>query len=71
MHDDGRKRVVIDYVGPQVDCGRFPIKRAVGETVHVIAHAFADGHDRIGVELLYRSQRAGRLEGSAYDLRHQ
>jgi starch synthase (maltosyl-transferring) len=54
MNDDGRKRVVIDYVGPQVDCGRFPIKRAAGETVTVVAHAFADGHDQIQVELLYR-----------------
>ena len=54
MQEDGRKRVVIDYVGPQVDCGRFPIKRAVGEAVHVTAHAFADGHDQIAVELLYR-----------------
>ncbi len=54
MQNDERKRVVIDYVGPQVDCGRFPIKRAVGETITVIAHAFADGHDQIQVELLYK-----------------
>jgi len=54
MHDDGRKRVVIDFVGPQVDCGRFPIKRALGETVQVVACAFADGHDQIRVEFLYR-----------------
>jgi starch synthase (maltosyl-transferring) len=54
MHSEGRKRVVIDYVGPQVDCGRFPIKRTVGETITVVAHAFADGHDRIRVEFLYK-----------------
>ncbi len=54
MHTDGRKRVVIDYVGPQVDCGRFPIKRALGETIAVVAYAFADGHDQIQVELLYK-----------------
>lgn len=54
--DDGRKRVVIDFVGPQVDGGRFPIKRAAGETVAVVAHAFSDGHDHIRVELLYRKQ---------------
>jgi len=51
---DGRKRVVIDHVRPQLDGGRFPIKRALGETVAVEAHAFADGHDRLRVELLYR-----------------
>ena len=54
MHNDERKRVVIDYVGPQVDCGCFPIKRAVGETIIVVAPAFADGHDQIQVEFLYR-----------------
>ena len=54
MNNDGRKRVVIDYVGPQVDCGLFPVKRAVGEAVKVVAHAFADGHDQIQVELLYK-----------------
>jgi starch synthase (maltosyl-transferring) len=48
------KRAVVDFVGPQVDCGRFPIKRAVGETVEVVAHAFADGHDHIRVETIYR-----------------
>ena len=51
---DGRGRAVVDYVGPEVDGGRFPVKRAVGETVAVVAHAFADGHDRIRVEMLYR-----------------
>jgi starch synthase (maltosyl-transferring) len=51
---EGRARAVVDYVGPQVDGGRFPIKRAVGETVTVVAHAFADGHDHVRVEMLYR-----------------
>jgi hypothetical protein len=51
---DGRKRVVIDTVRPQVDEGRFAIKRSLGETVGVRADVFADGHDRIRVELLYR-----------------
>ena len=54
---DVRKRVVVDYVGPQVDCGRWPIKRAVGETVTVVAYAFADGHDLVRAEMLYKRQR--------------
>ena len=53
---DGKKRAVVDYVGPQVDCGRFPIKRAAGETIAVIAHAFCDGHDVIRAQMLYRKQ---------------
>ena len=48
----GRKRSIIDYLGPQVNCGRFSIKRAVGETVLVEAYVFCDGHDRICAEIL-------------------
>jgi starch synthase (maltosyl-transferring) len=51
-------RVVIENITPQVDCGRFPIKRVVGEAVAVEADAFADGHDVVRCVLLYRSERA-------------
>ena len=50
---DGRRRVVIERVQPQIDCGRFPIKRVVGETVVVEADVFADGHDQVACQLLY------------------
>ena len=36
-------RVVIEGVEPEVDGGRFPIKRTVGEEVAVSADIFADG----------------------------
>jgi starch synthase (maltosyl-transferring) len=49
----GRHRVVIDGVSPEIDCGRFPIKRVVGETVLVEADVFADGHDQIACQVLY------------------
>ncbi len=48
---DGRRRVVIEQVWPQIDCGRFPIKRVVGETVVVEAIVFADGHDQVACQL--------------------
>lgn len=51
---EGRKRVVIGRVRPEIDCGRFPIKRVVGEKVVVEAEIFADGHDRVVACLLYR-----------------
>jgi starch synthase (maltosyl-transferring) len=54
---EGRSRVVIERVEPEIDDGRFPIKRVVGDTVHVEADAFADGHDSIAVMLLYRHER--------------
>jgi len=51
---DGRMRAVIEAVSPIVDGGRFPIKRAAGEQVVVEADCFADGHDVLACELLYR-----------------
>lgn len=50
---DGRSRVVIEKVSPQIDCGRFPIKRVVGEVVVVEADVFADGHDQVSCQVLY------------------
>jgi starch synthase (maltosyl-transferring) len=52
-----RARVVIENITPQVDCGQFPVKRVVGEAVLVEADAFADGHDLVSCQLLYRSER--------------
>jgi starch synthase (maltosyl-transferring) len=50
-------RVVVESVHPQVDCGQFPIKRVVGESVTVSADIHADGHDVLAAALLFR--RAG------------
>jgi starch synthase (maltosyl-transferring) len=52
--DDGRRRVVIEHLKPEIDGGRFPIKRVVGEKVVVSADIFADGHDSLSARLLYR-----------------
>ena len=51
---DGRKRVVIEGVEPEIDAGRFPIKRIVGDSVAVEADIFADGHDHVAARLLFR-----------------
>ena len=53
-HVDGRSRVVIENIDPQVDCGEFPIKRVVGDTVTVEADVFADGHDAVASALQFR-----------------
>jgi starch synthase (maltosyl-transferring) len=50
---DGRRRVVIERVSPEIDCGRFSIKRVVGETVTVEADVFADGHEQVACRVLY------------------
>ena len=53
------RKVVIENVQPEIDCGRFPIKRTIGETVEVTADIFADGHDVLYAVLRHRpSSRA-------------
>ncbi len=59
MRQDGRRRVVIEGVDPEVDGGRFAIKRVVGERVQVEADIFADGHDHVAAWLLYRAVPRG------------
>ena len=54
ISDQGRSRVVIENVKPEIDCGRFPAKRTVGESMTVEADIFADGHDALSALLLYR-----------------
>jgi starch synthase (maltosyl-transferring) len=51
---EGRKRVVIEEVEPQVDCGRYPAKRILGDIVTITAAVFGDGHDHVSGRLLYR-----------------
>jgi len=52
--DGGQIRAVIEGVAPQVDCGRYPIKRVLGERVSVEADVFTDGHDSVAAQLMYR-----------------
>jgi starch synthase (maltosyl-transferring) len=40
-------RIQIQAIEPTVDCGRYPVKRTVGERVEVYASVFKDGHDVI------------------------
>ncbi|MEA2559176.1 MAG: hypothetical protein QOH06_680 [Acidobacteriota bacterium] len=64
MKDEtGRQRVIIEGVEPEIDCGRFPIKRTVGERVVVEADVFTDGHDALSCLLLYRPASKSRTAG--------
>ncbi len=47
--------VVIERLTPQLDGGRYPIKRVVGDTLHVAADLFADGHVLLDAALLVRA----------------
>jgi len=46
--------VIVEGVKPQIDGGRFPIKRVVGQKVAVEADVFTDGHDAVRAELCWR-----------------
>jgi starch synthase (maltosyl-transferring) len=52
--------VAIDHVWPEIESGRFPIKRVAGDTVVVEADVFADGHDALACALRYRHERERR-----------
>jgi starch synthase (maltosyl-transferring) len=47
-------------VTPQVDCGRYPIKRTVDERVEVTARIFRDGHETLGAAIRYRGPGSTR-----------
>ncbi len=55
---DGRNRVVIEHVNPQINSGRYPVKRTVGEKLTVTADVFTDGHDEVRAVLLVRHAQA-------------
>jgi len=55
-NEEGRTRIVVEGVIPQIDGGRFPIKRIIGDKVVVEADIFADGHDVLSAVLLYRKE---------------
>ncbi|CUI15772.1 putative glycosidase [Candidatus Protochlamydia naegleriophila] len=55
--EEGRRRVVISNVSPQIEAGRFAIKRVIGEEVVVEADIFTDGHYKVAAYLYVRSDR--------------
>lgn len=46
-------RILIEDLWPELDAGRYPIKRVVGDEVTVWADIFRDGHDKIRAVLKY------------------
>jgi len=53
---EGRKRVIIEEIQPQVDCGRYPARRILGDSVDISAAIFSDGHDHVAARLLWRHE---------------
>lgn len=59
---EGRSRVVLEAITPQVNCGRYPVCRILGDQVIVTAAAFGDGHDHLAVRLQYRHKSDRRWQ---------
>ncbi len=57
-----KNRVIIANVQPEIDGGRYFIKRVAGESVHVSADVLADGHDALRASLLFRHEHATAWE---------
>lgn len=55
--EESRVRVVIEHLSPQIDGGRFPVKRIVGDSLTVQADIFADSHDELAAALLFRHEK--------------
>jgi starch synthase (maltosyl-transferring) len=48
------RRIVIQYPAPTIDCGRYPVKRTVGDTVRVSVDIFRDGHEVLRAAVRWR-----------------
>jgi starch synthase (maltosyl-transferring) len=57
-----RAALAIENVYPGVSCGRFPVKRVVGDVFEVWADIFKPGHDMISAELKYRKNGSYRWD---------
>jgi starch synthase (maltosyl-transferring) len=53
---EGRKRVIVEEIQPQVDGGRYPVRRILGDVAAISAAIFCDGHDHVAARLLYKHQ---------------
>jgi starch synthase (maltosyl-transferring) len=61
LPEEGRCRVLIEGVTPEIDCGRYRAKRTVGERLEVAADLVADGHDELAGVLLCKGPGESRF----------
>jgi starch synthase (maltosyl-transferring) len=53
---DASRKLVIESVHPELDCGRYAVKREVGDVMEVQADVFKEGHDAIAAAVRYRAE---------------
>ncbi|PWC56988.1 maltotransferase domain-containing protein [Azospirillum sp. TSO22-1] len=55
MDELAARRVTIEAVYPEIDSGRFPVRRVAGDVMEVWADIFTDGTFVLGAEVLYKA----------------
>ncbi len=60
----GKERAIIENITPNIDGGRFPVKRVEGDTLTVQADILTDGHDKVNACLLYRKAGLKKWESN-------
>lgn len=70
MKLEGHKRVSIRNVYPQIDCGKYPVKRIINEEIEVHADIFGDGHDKVDAVLLTRQKKKSRGREKKWQEQH-
>ena len=60
INSDGRKRVIITNVSPEIEGGQFPAKGAIHESLIISADIFGDGHDEVAAAVLIRHTSSGQ-----------
>lgn len=54
---DGRKRVVITDIQPQLDHGKYPARTVIHEPIVISANIFTDGHDVVNASVLIKHEK--------------
>ncbi len=55
----GLEYITVECVAPELDGGRFPVKRIVGDVVEVGADIYKEGHDQLAGRLLFQGPGDG------------
>ena len=56
MEINGLQRVIVEHVTPEIDAGRFYVKKIVDDVLDIEADIFSDGHDVVRGRVLYRHE---------------
>ena len=56
----GQRRVVIENVSPQINCGTHAAKRVINQRFDVSADILCDGHDVLNAHIKYKAASAKR-----------